>query len=177
MDMLTNLIARGRTPLLICLGLLAAACAGEDLMTGTWAQSDAQTPLPDALGGGMLDIDAEAVLDGANMPGTFTLEMNLSAMGLMDTMTVQGTYIDAGDTLDLTITGFVVDSGSSNEVSVAADDSQCIVLQGFAGTPVCFPATQSNPYTADGDVLNMTVQHSIAGAPVSQTTFNFARVP
>jgi len=152
------------------LGLAATACAGDDPMTGSWAQSDATTPLPMTLGGGDLAIDATMEMNGRVSPATFDLDMDLEALGLTDNMRLEGTYVDEGSDLTLTITGFVIDPASDNTARVRDDGSHCIVLSGFAGTEVCFRSPQTNPYTVGDQTLTIVLDHEIAGAPESQTT-------
>lgn len=144
-------------------------------MTGAWVQSDATTPLPAAVGGGDLDIDATLTLDGATSPATFHLLMTLEASGLADTIEAEGTYIDGGSDLTLTFTGFVIDPDSGNTTTIAEDGSQCVILQGFAGTPVCFRTPQTNAYSVGDDTLTVILDHEIAGAPESQTLLTLTR--
>jgi hypothetical protein len=176
---LANLVAGRQTRTYLTISLLclvAAGCAGDDPMSGTWRQTDATTELPPELGGGVLDIDATVALDGLASPeATFNIDMNLAAMGLTDVIQVEGTYFDDGTNLTLTISGFVIDPASGNTSSVI-EGMQCITLTGFAGTPVCFPPEQTHAYTVADDTLSLVLDHSIAGNPVSQTHFTFARV-
>ncbi len=155
--------------------LVVSACSGADPMTGSWVQPDATTPLPAAVGGGDLAIDATLDLDAT--AATFSLLMTLEASGLVDSIETGGTYVDDGTNLTLTFTGFVIDPASGNTANVAEDGSQCITLTGFAGTAVCFPVPQTNGYTIAGDSLTVVLDHTIAGAPVSQTTLSLTRRP
>ena len=174
----TPSLARGRAdvrPAIAILSLFAAACAG-DPTSGSWAQHDATTPLPDVLVPDTdLNIDATWELDGTVSPGSFTLTMNLEALTLTDTIQLEGTYDRAGTDLTLTITDFVIDPASGNASTLREEDgAQCIDLAGFAHTPVCFQTPQTNPYTVDGDTMTVTLDHEIAGV-ASQTFFTLAR--
>lgn len=157
------------------LGLVASGCAGADPLTGVWTDPDATTQLPPELGGGLLDIDATLVLDGDVAPATFHLTMNLSALGLVDVIDTEGTYVDDGNDLTLTFNGFTIDPGSGNTSSVAENGDQCIILDGFAGTPVCFGVPQTNPYTLAGDNLTFEFRQGIAGNPPSLTILELTR--
>jgi len=174
---LSHLSNRLPNPLLTLslLGLLVCGCSGADPMTGSWVQPDGTTPLPSAVGGGDLDIDATLDLDGAASPATFSLLMTLEASGLADTIEAEGTYVDDGTSLTLTFTGFVIDPATGNTSTVADDGSQCVNLQGFANTPVCFRVPQTNNYTLAGDGLSIVLNHTIAGAPESETTLTLTR--
>jgi hypothetical protein len=175
---MTPSLARGRAgvrPTLAILSLFAAACAG-DPTTGTWAQHDATTPLPDVLVPDTdLAIDATWEMDGAVSPGSFTLTMNLEAIGLTDAIELVGTYERAGSDLTLTFTGFVIDPASGNTSMVREDGAQCITLHGFLDTPVCFQTPQTHAYAVDADTLTVTLDHEIAGV-ASQTNFTLLRV-
>lgn len=159
------------------LGLLTAACASEEPVSGTWAQSDAQTPLPwEELGvpeGTMLNIAATWEFDDTE---NFTVDMDFEALGLTDVATLEGTYIADGAELELTFNGFVVDPASENTTRTAEDGAQCIVLSGFLGTEVCFQTPQARAYTVGADALSMSVEHTIVGVP-GQTDFDLARTP
>jgi hypothetical protein len=158
---------------LVC--ALAAGCAGDHPLTGTWRQPNGSTMLPDTLGGGQLMVDATLTLDGRASPATFDLILNLAYMGLHDTIHAQGTYVASGSNLALTFTHFVIDPASGNVPSIV-DGMQCITLQGFAGTPVCFPTPQTHAYALT-DTLTITLQHTIGGSPVSTTTLTLERMP
>ena len=172
MRSLARLLAGTRLHVTLSLSLVAlgaSACAGDAGLAGTWRQSDATTRLPASLGGGDLGVDATLVLDDGTSPGTFDLHLALSFEGLTDTVDLQGTYVEAGAELTLEPAGFTIDSASGNTQRVAEDGSQCIVLQGFAGTEVCFSSPQTNGYVLAGDALEITIDQAIAGDAVSQT--------
>lgn len=156
------------------LGAFTAACASEEPVSGTWAQSDAQTPLPAAIDPMMrpLHIDTTWELDDTE---NITVHMDLEALGLTDSITLEGTYIADGAELELAFTGFAIEPESGNEAMPGEDGAQCIVLQGFAGTPVCFPP-QVSAYTVEGDTLSITLEHVIAG-DAGSTDFTLTRVP
>lgn len=160
---------------LVSLGALASACAGDHPLTGTWRQPHGVTALPPSLGGDLLDVDATLILDGRAMPSTFDLDLALSYQTLADTVHARGTYVASGSELTLTFTEFVIDPTSGNTSSVAADGAQCIVLQGFAGSGVCFPSPQGHAYVLDGDTLSIVLDDAIAGAAVSQTNLTLTR--
>lgn len=169
------------TRVLFTAALIAAGCASQDPLSATWRQPDATTRLPEILGGGTLELDATLELDGGASPATFELYLNLATdfqgARLTDTIHAHGTYVDRGDQLVLSVTGFTIPSGSENTASTLEDGSQCIILLGFAGTGVCFAAPQTSDYTLSGDTLTMTLVHSIAGQPQSSTSFRFTRAP
>lgn len=151
------------------LGLLAAACATEDPVAGTWSQSDAVAILPPSVpvpDGTPLNIDANWQMDATAQPGTFTVGMDLEAIGLVDRIDVEGTYVAAGDELELTFTGFVLDPESINTTTTREDGTPCIVLMGFAGTEVCFPSPQTHAFATDGDTLSFTLDTVVAGDPM-----------
>src|SRR5690242_6396396 len=79
----------------LCTALLAfaaSACDGHPL-DGTWRQPDGTTKLPDAIGGGDLNVDATLVLDDEASPRTFELGLKLEFEGLTDTVEAHGTYV------------------------------------------------------------------------------------
>lgn len=158
---------------LVALG--ASACAGGNPLAGTFRDPDAMTALPATLGGGDLGVDATLVLGDGASPATFSLHLVLSFEGLTDTIDLQGTYVDAGSDLTVELTGFEIDPASGNTARVAEDGSQCIVLQGFAGTEVCFPTPQTNGHVLAGDALEISIDQAIAGADVTQTHLMLVR--
>lgn len=142
---------------LLCVAMLAG-CASEPL-EGRFAGMTT-TPLSDPLPPGDLQIDATLALDAST--SAFDLDMDLEFMGLTDAIHLEGTYVAANGMLTLAPTGFDL-TGSENTASVReTDGAQCIVLQGFAGTPVCFDM-QSSTYTFEDDELAFTLTHEIAG--------------
>jgi hypothetical protein len=161
--------------LVLVFGLAASACNGQSL-EGTWHEPDGTTKLPDAVGGGDLNVDATLVLDDSASPKAFELDLSLEFEGLNDTIDARGTYAIDGSNLTLTFTEFVIDPASGNSSEVAEDGSQCIYLMGFTGAPVCFPSPQTNPYVLDED-LTITIEQSIAGDAVSQTELTMTRTP
>lgn len=166
---------RSLAPAVALLGLLAGACASDPAIAGTWAQSDAQTPLPDVLpvpDGTDLNIVASWSFDAADR---FTLEMDLEAIGLTDRMVIEGTYAEDGGQIDLQVEGFVIDAESTN-VQTTVEGAPCITLDGFAGTPVCIPPVQTHEYTLGEDTLTVALDHTIAGEE-GQTTFTLTRDP
>jgi hypothetical protein len=159
--------------LVLVLGLAASACNGQSL-DGSWHQPDGTTKLPDAVGGGDLNVDATLVLDESASPRTFELDLALEFEGLTDAIDARGTYATDGSDLTLTFSEFVIDPASGNTSEVAEDGSHCIYLMGFTGAPVCFPSPQSNPYVLE-DTLAITIEQSIAGDAVSQTELTMTR--
>lgn len=137
-----------------------AGCASEPPLEGRYSGMTT-TPLPSPpLPPGDLAIDASFSPQAA---GAFRLDMDLEFMGLVDTIHLEGTYVTANGMLTLTPTGFDL-TGSENMASVReADGAQCIVLGGFADTPVCFDV-QTSAYVLEGDELSFTLAHEIAGA-------------
>ena len=165
-------------PAILLLVTLAAGCAADDPVSGTWEQSEATATLPDVVGGGTLYIDAAVQMHAEVEPSTFMFDLDLEERDLMlsDALTVEGTYVDDGASLELTFTGFAIDPASGNESWVDEDTgAHCIVLQGFAGTPVCLPSPQTSAYSADGASLGVTLDSVVAGEPM-QITFALSRV-
>lgn len=156
------------------LGLFATACADASI-SGSWTQHDASTPLPDPIDPEHrpLNIDTTWELGGDTPPGDLTVTMDLEALGLTDAIELVGTYVANGSDLTLTFTGFVIDPASGNTSRVGEDGAQCIVLAGFAGTPVCFPTPQTHAYTTTGDTLTVTLDAEIAGE-LTQVNFTMA---
>lgn len=142
---------------LLCL-LAASGCANAPLegrFTGMTA-----TPVEPPLPPGELHIDATLALDAAS--STFDLDMDLEFMSLLEEIHLVGTYVAANGMLSLTPTGFDL-TGSENMASVREEDgAHCIVLDGFASTPVCFDE-QTSAFTLEGDELTFTLAHEIAG--------------
>ena len=118
------------------------------------------TPVPSPpLPAGDLEIDATLALERS---GTFDLDMDLEFMSLLEEIHLVGTYVAANGMLTLTPTGFDL-TGSENMASVREEDgAHCIVLDGFASTPVCFDE-QTSAFTLEGDELTFTLAHEIAG--------------
>ncbi|RLB45832.1 MAG: hypothetical protein DRJ42_29080 [Deltaproteobacteria bacterium] len=171
-----NVTASTLTLSLVALfSLTASACTGADSMGGTWTDSFATTRLPAHIGGGILNVDATLVLDADVAPATFELTLALETDGLADTIIVEGTYVDNGPDLTLTATGFVIDPASGNAANVAEDGSQCVLMQGFGGAGVCFPAPQTNDYVLVGDSLEITINQAIAGADANETFLSLTR--
>jgi len=166
------------TTLFISLALSAAAgCSGGDALTGTWQDLEATTPLPAAVGGGLLEVDSTLVFDGGATPPTVDMHLDLAFEALADTVDVTGTYEDDGSALTLTFTDFTIDETSGNSAFVSEDGAPCINLQGFGGAPVCFPAPQSNVYVLNGATLSIVIDQAIAGAPVTETPLALTPVP
>ncbi|MBW2462765.1 MAG: hypothetical protein JRH11_14030, partial [Deltaproteobacteria bacterium] len=155
--------------------LTTSACTGADAMGGAWTDPDATTRMPAHLGGGILNVDATLILDADVAPATFDLNLNLETEGLTDSIVVQGTYVDNGPDLTLTVTGFAIDPTSGNTADVAEDGSQCVYMEGFGGAGVCFPVPQTKAYALAGDSFDITIVQAIAGADASLTQLNLSR--
>ncbi|MBK8254846.1 MAG: hypothetical protein IPK82_19575 [Polyangiaceae bacterium] len=157
----------------VTLALAASACGGPSI-DGTWHQEQGTTPLPDNICAGC-DLNVKATLVADHDAKTFTLNLDMAYTALSDTIDLKGSYEIDGD-LTFTIDGFTLPDGSENTTSVAEDGSQCIVLKGFAGTQVCFPTPQTNPFFLEGNVLTVTLDNSIGGADVSPTKLVMTQV-
>lgn len=157
---------------LVTASLLALGCSAPSAppLGGTFTGM-ATTPLPSPpLPPGDLAIDATLRLDEAT--GTFELDMDLAALGLVDVMNVRGSYVAANGILTLTPTGF--DPASTNVWSFEGG-AACMTLAGFVDTPVCFTEHDSE-YTVVGDELSFTLSHNIAGVD-GTTPMVLTRVP
>lgn len=144
-----------------CTSSTAPAVEGSFAGTGV-------TPLPSPpLPMGDLDIAAELRLDGD--AGTFALDMDLSSMGLMDSIDLRGTYVASDGAVTLLPTGFEIDAASGNVA-----EGLCISLAGFAETEVCFSEMQDGEY--EDASVTLTLAHEIAAA-AGTTTLALPRTP
>ena len=151
--------------------LSAAAGCGAPPLDGTF-NGAGETPLPALIAmppDNMLQIEAVFDLDEAT--GHFTLAMDLEFMGLMDDVTVDGDYVAENGELTLEPTAL---TGSTGMTSVV-EGVQCITLERFAGTPVCFPPS-SHPFTDTDGALAFTFDHLIAGE-AGTTTLTLTEAP
>lgn len=171
---MTLTLPPSRTLTILTFALLTTACA-DPVVGGTWTQSDATTPLPDRIAEGeFLNIDATLDIDDLPATPTFTLSMDLEALGLTDRIVMNGTCTHENGQMVVDITGFEIDPASGNSAEVDEDGNQCITLVGFARTPVCFEATQTSDIELGNESFTWTLTHTIASDPGS-TTFDFTR--
>ena len=162
------------------LALVALGCAQDPELTGTYAGAG-RTPLPAELrlpDGAILDVDATITFDGAS-EGNFDLALVLAyvideSSALTDTIDLGGTYVAANGELTLEIAD--TEPGEGGTVIETDGNARCVQLAGFGGTPVCFATEQSNAYSFDGAMLELTLDQVIATTSGS-TTLSFSRQP
>jgi hypothetical protein len=161
--------------------LFILGCAQDPDLIGTYSGAGT-TPLPaQELGlpeGAILDVDATITFDGAT-EGNFELALVMTytideASALTDTIDLGGTYVAANGELSLAIDE--IEPGAGGTVIETDGSMHCVELAGFAGTPVCFAADQSNPYMIEGDELELTLEQQIATAS-GTTTVTVSREP
>lgn len=154
------------------LALATAACGGGSDVSGTWNQPNGTIAVPPALGGGTVDSNNTLVFDDTVSPHAFTLTMDLSFMGLTDTLVAHGTYQDDGKSLAMTFTGFDAAQGDS---ASTMDGNQCITLAPLAGATVCFASPQTATYSVANGTLTIAIQNEIVGGDMAPTTLTLTR--
>jgi hypothetical protein len=157
------------------LAAFAVACGGGSPVSGTWNQANGSIAVPAALGGGTVSSNNTFVFDDSVSPATFSLQMDLSLMGLTDTLTAQGTYTDTGTAVTFEFTGFAIAAGSGDSSSIGVDGSQCITLNALAGAAVCFQTQQTDDYQVANNTLTIPIINEIVGGTLGPTTLTLTR--
>jgi hypothetical protein len=155
--------------------VLVVACGSGDPVNGTWNQPNGSISIPQALGGGTVASNNTLVFDDSVSPASFKLTMDLSFMGLTDTLEAHGTYSDQNNAVAFQFTGFDIPAGSMDSAAVDSSGNQCVTLNQLAGAVVCFQAQQSDSYQVSNETLTIGIVNEIVGGPMGPTTLTLTK--
>ena len=140
---------------------LALASCGGDPLDGTWNLSGNLSAL-----GTQIPYTGTATFK--NSTKAFTIDLNTTG-ALTATIEAIGTYSDTSTTLTLNPSAINPTGTTEGTSSTDTDGSACLALKAAGGAKVCFPKTQTNPFTIVSGTLTTSVTFTSAGTASALT--------